>query len=99
MRFGWYGPSRRPAANYSGLILRSGGTPRLEGSAAGEMPISHKAGLAKQRHSMTVDKQPAPPEIEVIGLSKRFGPVQALDAVSVKFDAGRLHALLGENGA
>jgi simple sugar transport system ATP-binding protein len=43
--------------------------------------------------------EPAAPEVEVVGLSKRFGSVQALDAVSVQFSAGRMHALLGENGA
>jgi simple sugar transport system ATP-binding protein len=40
-----------------------------------------------------------PPEVEVVGLSKVFGHVRALDTVSVKFSAGRMHALLGENGA
>jgi general nucleoside transport system ATP-binding protein len=44
-------------------------------------------------------KPDAPPQVEVIDLSKRFGDVQALDAVSVRFTAGRMHALLGENGA
>ena len=41
----------------------------------------------------------APPTVETIGLSKRFGSVKALDNASVRFAAGRLHALLGENGA
>ena len=40
-----------------------------------------------------------PPLIEAIDLSKRFGAVQALDAVSVRFEPGSFHALLGENGA
>jgi simple sugar transport system ATP-binding protein len=40
-----------------------------------------------------------PPTVEVTNLSKRFGSVQALDSVSARFEAGRLHALLGENGA
>jgi len=40
-----------------------------------------------------------PPTVEVANLSKRFGSVQALDSVSARFEAGRLHALLGENGA
>ena len=39
------------------------------------------------------------PEVEIIGLSKNFGPLRALDQVSVNFRAGRMHALLGENGA
>jgi len=42
---------------------------------------------------------PSPPEVEIVDLFKRFGAVQALDAVSVRFTAGRMHALLGENGA
>ncbi|RAJ40134.1 L-arabinose transport system ATP-binding protein [Kitasatospora sp. SolWspMP-SS2h] len=32
-------------------------------------------------------------------LSKRFGPVRALDAVTLDFPAGRVTALMGENGA
>ncbi|MEM6677872.1 MAG: ABC transporter ATP-binding protein [Pseudomonadota bacterium] len=41
----------------------------------------------------------SPPEVEIIGLSKQFGAVKALDAVSERFPAGCFHALLGENGA
>lgn len=32
-------------------------------------------------------------------ISKRFGPTQALDQVSVTFRRGEVHALMGENGA
>src|SRR5262249_2542486 len=39
------------------------------------------------------------PELELIGFSKRFGALAALDEVSVKVQAGAFHALLGENGA
>lgn len=41
------------------------------------------------------------PEIvlEVQGISKRFGQVQALDCVSLAFRKGEIHTLLGENGA
>src|SRR5436189_4060827 len=38
-------------------------------------------------------------EIEVVGVTKRFGSVAALDDVSVKMRRGKVHALLGENGA
>jgi len=38
-------------------------------------------------------------EVEVRGMSKRFGSFAALDDVSIKVAAGSFHALLGENGA
>jgi simple sugar transport system ATP-binding protein len=46
----------------------------------------------------------APPEarplaLEVLAMSKRFGPLLALDRVSLRVQAGSMHALLGENGA
>jgi ABC-type uncharacterized transport system ATPase subunit len=37
--------------------------------------------------------------LEVRGVSKRFGKVQALDDVSLAFERGEIHTLLGENGA
>jgi simple sugar transport system ATP-binding protein len=37
--------------------------------------------------------------LEVVNISKRFGGMVALDAVSLKLEAGSFHALLGENGA
>ena len=40
-----------------------------------------------------------PPEITVTEMTKRFGSLVALDAVSIHFAPGSFHALLGENGA
>jgi len=40
-----------------------------------------------------------PPSVEVVGMAKRFGDVVALDGVSLKFEPGSFHAILGENGA
>ncbi len=37
--------------------------------------------------------------IEVAGLSKRYGETVALEAVSVTFESGLIHAILGENGS
>lgn len=39
------------------------------------------------------------PSLELVGFSKRFGALAALDDVSVKIRPGAFHALLGENGA
>ena len=38
-------------------------------------------------------------EVEVLGMTKRFGAVTALDDVSLHVTPGSFHALLGENGA
>jgi len=39
------------------------------------------------------------PLVEVRGVSKRYGPVQANDRVDLTLFGGEVHALLGENGA
>ncbi|MEM6451264.1 MAG: ABC transporter ATP-binding protein [Cyanobacteria bacterium P01_D01_bin.105] len=41
----------------------------------------------------------APPHIEVVNMTKRFGSFTALDQVSLTLNPGTIHALLGENGA
>jgi ABC-type uncharacterized transport system ATPase subunit len=38
-------------------------------------------------------------EVELLGMTKRFGDVTALDDVSLRVRPGSFHALLGENGA
>ena len=46
------------------------------------------------------DRAPAaPPAIEIEGMTKRFGPLLALDDVSLSLPPGSIHAILGENGA
>jgi ABC-type sugar transport system ATPase subunit len=40
-----------------------------------------------------------PPVLEIDALSKRYGETVALDRVSLGFDAGTIHTVLGENGS
>ena len=42
---------------------------------------------------------PASALLEMRGISKRFGPTQALDDVTLVVQAGEVLALIGENGA
>jgi simple sugar transport system ATP-binding protein len=42
---------------------------------------------------------PPPPEVVIANMSKRFGSLVALEDVSMRFEPGAFHALLGENGA
>ena len=41
----------------------------------------------------------SPPAWEVVGLTKRFAAVTAVDAVSLRVNAGDIHGLVGENGS
>jgi simple sugar transport system ATP-binding protein len=41
----------------------------------------------------------APPDLQALGITKRFGPLTALKDVNFRLQPGQFHALLGENGA
>lgn len=38
-------------------------------------------------------------KLELRGITKRFGPLVANDSIDLEIGEGRIHALLGENGA
>ena len=38
-------------------------------------------------------------ELELTGITKRFGPLVANDRIDLSVAPGQVHALLGENGA
>src|SRR5947208_9970838 len=42
---------------------------------------------------------PSMPEIEAVGLTKRFGPLTAVDAVTFDVEEGEVFGFLGPNGA
>ena len=44
-------------------------------------------------------RSPRALDVEVVGMTKRFGALTALEGVSMRVVAGSFHALLGENGA
>ena len=49
---------------------------------------------------MTTAVDPAsPPAIELVGISKSFGPVQANKDIDLRVDKGTIHGIVGENGA
>jgi len=42
---------------------------------------------------------PSPPALSLSGITKRFGPVLANDAVDLDIAPGTIHGIIGENGA
>lgn len=49
--------------------------------------------------SVAVSDGAPPPAIELVGICKRFGSVQANCDVSVRVEKGTIHGIIGENGA
>ncbi len=72
-------------------------TPPIEETGkfgASELPVHFHLGQAPQRVTL-----PAMPRLEVRDVTMRFPAVCALDGVSLEFEAGEVHGIIGENGA
>ena len=89
------GPKRRPERSEpshrgSGPDLTSMGLQgdREDSDESMETDVSSTGRAAVRR-----------PVLSLRGVSKRFGPVQANDDISIDVLAGEIHALLGENGS
>src|SRR5580692_2509869 len=55
--------------------------------------------MAVRMHESLASTSPAAAGMAVVGITKRFGSLTALDDVSMSVRAGTMHALLGGNGA
>ncbi len=69
-------------------------TDRLEQHAT---PPLDRAGSGDGQAAAS-DRAP-PPAIELVGINKRFGSVQANRDVSLRVEKGTIHGIIGENGA
>ncbi|PIE15401.1 MAG: heme ABC transporter ATP-binding protein [Rhodobacterales bacterium] len=52
-----------------------------------------------QTHNTERQDDPAVPALELVGISKAFGPVQANKNISLSVARGSIHGIVGENGA
>ncbi len=71
--------------------------PIIAAEAKSIPPLS--VGKAPQTPPESIADTSAAPLLSIAGVSKSFGPLRAVDTVSLDLRPGEKHALLGENGA
>jgi simple sugar transport system ATP-binding protein/ribose transport system ATP-binding protein len=89
------GAESRGAPAPSDRKAESRGAPAPRGREAEGAPNSREA----ERAGAAAAPDRATPHVELADVSKHFGAVRALDAVSLTVARGSIHALVGENGA
>ena len=81
-----------------------GGRNPVEPGPGSGLALQAGPGLARfveprRRDAMTTTENGAEPLLRLKGVSKNFGPVQALSNVDLEIPAGQVTALVGDNGA
>ncbi|MBW3536250.1 MAG: MFS transporter [Actinobacteria bacterium] len=80
---------------------RPGAPAGVGGAPSGDRPPapSERSDPHRQRRRLRDTPDPDPPVLEVIGLTKRFGGITAVDDVSFALRDGEILGLIGPNGA
>src|SRR6202034_3751394 len=84
---------------WGGVIYLALGKDRTPASAPGEASLAGGAGIAASGQLLARRVPADPVVIEVDQLTKRFGPVTAVDALSFTVRPGQVTGFLGPNGA
>jgi len=84
---------------WGGVIYLALGKDRTPASAPGEASLAGGAGIAASGQLLARRVPVDPVVIEVDQLTKRFGPVTAVDALSFTVRPGQVTGFLGPNGA